>query len=89
PSVSMQTKGSDSIYIFIYDENKMFMKNEYVYGDVIRTFEILRKAKYIRMYTYEQTPSSVLINKTKIEFGELTDWTIAKEDEQYMQLQLI
>ncbi|WP_169856015.1 FIVAR domain-containing protein, partial [Pseudolactococcus raffinolactis] len=34
PSVSMQTKGSDSIYIFIYDENKMFMKNEYVYGDV-------------------------------------------------------
>ena len=89
PSVSMQTKGSDSIYIFIYDENKMFIKNESAYGDVIRTFEILRKAKYIRMYTYEQTPSSVLINKTKVEFGEKTDWTIAPEDEQYMKLQLI
>ena len=89
PSVSMQTKGSDSIYIFIYDENKMFMKNEYVYGDVSKTFEILRKARYIRTYSYKQTPSSILINKTKIEFGEKTDWTIAKEDEQYMNLQLI
>ena len=89
PSVSMQTKGSDSIYIFIYDENKMFIKNEYVYGDVSKTFEILRKARYIRTYSYKQTPSSILINKTKIEFGEKTDWTIAPEDEQYMQLQLI
>ena len=89
PSVSMQTKGSDSIYIFIYDENKMFMKNEYVYGDVSKTFEILRKARYIRTYSYKQTPSSVLINKTKIEFGEKTDWTIAPEDEEYMQLKLI
>ena len=89
PSVSMQTKGSDSIYIFIYDENKMFMKNEYVYGDVSKTIEILRKARYIRTYSYKQTPSSILINKTKIEFGEKTDWTIAPEDEQYMNLQLI
>ena len=89
PSVSMQTKGSDSIYIFIYDENKMFMKNEYVYGDVSKTIEILIKARYIRTYSYKQTPSSVLINKTKIEFGEKTDWTIAPEDEQYMKLQLI
>ena len=89
PSVSMQTKGSDSIYIFIYDENKMFMKNEYVYGDVSKTFEILRKARYIRTYSYKQTPSSILINKTKIEFGELTDWIIAPEDEEYMKLQLI
>ena len=88
-SVSIQTKGSDSIYIFIYDENKMFMKNEYVYGDVSKTIEILRKARYIRTYSYKQTPSSILINKTKIEFGEKTDWTIAKEDEKYMQLQLI
>ena len=89
PSVSMQSKGSDSIYIFIYDENKMFIKNEYIYGDVGKTFEILRKARYIRMYSYLQTPSSVLINKTKIEFGEKTDWTIAPEDEEYMKLQLI
>ncbi len=89
PSVSMQTKGSDSIYIFIYDENKMFIKNEYVYGDVSKTFEILRKARYIRTYSYKQTPSSILINKTKVEFGELTDWTIAPEDEEYMKLQLI
>ena len=88
-SVSIQTKGSDSIYIFIYDENKMFMKNEYVYGDVSKTIEILRKARYIRTYSYKQTPSSILINKTKIEFGEKTDWTIAPEDEQYMNLQLI
>ena len=88
-SLTIQSKGSDSFYIFFYDEEKRFIKNESVYGDVIRTFEILRKAKYIRMYSYEQTPSSVLINKTKVEFGEKTDWTIAKEDEQYMQLQLI
>lgn len=88
-SLTIQSKGSDSFYIFFYDEEKRFIKNESVYGDVIRTFEILRKAKYIRMYSYEQTPSSVLINKTKVEFGEKTDWTIAPEDEQYMNLQLI
>ena len=88
-SLTIQSKGSDSFYIFFYDEEKRFMKNESVYGDVIRTFEILRKAKYIRMYTYKQTPSSVLINKTKVEFGEKTDWTIAPEDEEYMQLKLI
>ena len=88
-SLTIQSKGSDSFYIFFYDEEKRFIKNESVYGDVIRTFEILRKAKYIRMYSYDQTPSSVLINKTKVEFGEKTDWTIAPEDEEYMKLQLI
>lgn len=88
-SLTVQSKGSDIIFIFFYDEEKRFIKNESAYGDIIRTFEILRKAKYIRMYTYEQTPSSVLINKTKVEFGEKTDWTIAKEDGEYMQLQLI
>ena len=41
------------------------------------------------MYSYTQTASSILINKTKIEFGEKTDWTIAPEDEEYMNLQLI
>ena len=54
-----------------------------------KTFEVPRRAKYIRMYSYTQTPSSVLINKNKIEFGEKTDWTIAPEDEEYMKLQLI
>ena len=88
-SVSIQSKGSDSIYIFIYDENKMFIKNEYVYGDVSKTIEILKRAKYIRIYGDKQTPSSILINQNKIEFGELTDWTIAPEDEEYMKLQLI
>ena len=88
-SLTIQMKGSDSFYIFFYDEEKRFIKNESTYGDVIKTFEIIRKAKYIRMYSYQQTPSSILINKTKIEFGEKTDWTIAKEDEQYMNLQLI
>ena len=87
-SLTIQTEGSDSVYVYFYDENKKFIKNEYIYANS-KTFEILRKAKYIRMYSYTQTPSSVLINKTKIEFGEKTDWTIAPEDEQYMQLQLI
>lgn len=88
-SLTMQMKGSDSFYIFFYDEEKRFIKNESAYGDVIKTFEIIRKAKYIRMYSYQQIPSSILINKTKIEFGEKTDWTIAPEDEEYMKLQLI
>lgn len=87
--LTIQTKGSDSIYAFFYDEEQKYLKFESVYGGVSKTFEIVRKAKYIRMYSYEQTPSSVLINKTKIEFGEKTDWTIAPEDQQYMQLKLI
>lgn len=87
-SLTIQTEGSDSIYVYFYDENKKFIKREYIYANS-KTFEVPRRAKYIRMYSYTQTPSSVLINKTKIEFGEKTDWTIAPEDEQYMNLQLI
>ncbi|MGO2743191.1 MAG: hypothetical protein ACTIAM_06140 [Pseudolactococcus laudensis] len=66
----------------------MFVKNESIYGNS-KTIEILKRAKYIRIYGDKQTPSSILINQNKIEFGELTDWTIAPEDEEYMQLQLI
>ena len=87
-SLTIQTEGSDSIYVYFYDENKKFIKREYIYANS-KTFEVPRRAKYIRMYSYTQTPSSVLINKTKIEFGEKTDWTIAPEDEEYMQLKLI
>ena len=87
-SLTIQTEGSDSIYVYFYDENKKFIKREYIYANS-KTFELPRRAKYIRMYSYTQTPSSVLINKNKIEFGEKTDWTIAPEDEQYMNLQLI
>ena len=86
--LTIQTEGSDSIYVYFYDENKKFIKREYIYANS-KTFELPRRAKYIRMYSYTQTPSSVLINKNKIEFGEKTDWTIAPEDEQYMNLQLI
>ena len=87
-SLTIQTKGSDSIYTYFYDDEKMFIGREYIY-DNYKTFEIIRRAKYIRMFSDPQTPSSILINKNKIEFGEKTDWTIAKEDEEYMQLQLI
>ena len=87
-SLTIQTKGSDYINVYFYDENKKFIKYEYIYGNS-KTVEILKRAKYIRIYSYKQTPSSILINKTKVEFGELTDWTIAPEDEEYMQLQLI
>lgn len=87
-SLTMQTKGSDSIYTHFYDDEKRSIGREYIY-DNYKTFEIIRKARYIRIYSSLQTPSSILINKNKIEFGEFTDWTIAPEDEQYMQLQLI
>ena len=87
-SLTIQTKGSDSIYTYFYDDEKMFIGREYIY-DNYKTFEIIRKARYIRMFSDPQTPSSILINKNKIEFGEKTDWTIAKEDEEYMKLQLI
>ena len=87
-SLTVQKKGSDYFYVCFYDEEKMFVKNESIYGNS-KTIEILKRAKYIRIYGDKQTPSSILINQNKIEFGELTDWTIAKEDEEYMQLQLI
>ena len=87
-SLTLQTKGSDSIYTFFYDEEKRYIGKEYIY-DNYKTFEIIKKARYIRIYSDLQTPSSILINKNKIEFGEKTDWTIAPEDEEYMKLQLI
>lgn len=87
-SLTVQKKGSDYFYVCFYDEEKMFVKKESIY-DNSKTIEILKRAKYIRIYGDKQTPSSILINQNKIEFGELTDWTIAKEDEEYMKLQLI
>lgn len=84
------TKGSDSFHIVLYDDNKKRIGYEYFYNrGTHRTFTIPKRAGYIRITGDKQTPSSILINKTKVEFGELTDWTIAPEDEEYMQLQLI
>ena len=84
------TNGSDSFRILIYDYDKKIIGYEYFYNSgTHKTFTIPKKAGYIRITGDKQTPSSILINQTKIEFGELTDWTIAKEDEEYMQLQLI
>ena len=88
--ITRVTKGSDSFYILLYDYDKKIIGYEYFYNSgTHKTFSIPKKAGYIRITGNKQTPSSILINKTKIEFGELTDWTIAKEDEEYMQLQLI
>ena len=87
-SLTVQKKGSDYFYVCFYDEEKMFVKKESIYG-YSKTIEILKRARYIRIYGDKQTPSSILINQNKIEFGEKTDWTIAPEDEQYMNLQLI
>ena len=84
------TNGSDSFRILIYDYDKKIIGYDYFYNSgTHKTFTIPKKAGYIRITGDKQTPSSILINQTKIEFGELTDWTIAKEDEEYMQLQLI
>lgn len=88
--ISADTQGSEYITILFYDANKKYINFEIVYNSMsIKTFNIPKAAEYIRITGNKQTPSSVLINKTKIEFGEKTDWTIAKEDEEYMQLQLI
>ena len=74
----------------LYDDDKKVIGYEYFYNrGTHKTFTIPKRAGYIRITGDKQTPSSILINKTKVEFGEKTDWTIAKEDEQYMQLQLI
>lgn len=84
------TKSSGSFYIVLYDDDKKVIGYEYFYNSgTHKTFTIPKRAGYIRITGDKQTPSSILINKTKVEFGELTDWTIAKEDEEYMQLQLI
>lgn len=86
-SIFVQTKSLDSFYIYFYDENKKYAGYEYIYKDSI--IKLLKSASYFRMVNNRQTPSSVLINQIKIEFGEKTDWSIAQEDEQYMQLKLI
>lgn len=84
------TKGSDSFHIVLYDDDKKVIRYEYFYNSgTHKTFSIPKKAGYIRITGDKQTPSSILINQTKIEFGEFTDWTIAPEDEEYMKLQLI
>ena len=88
--ITGETKGSGSFYIVLYDDDKKVIGYEYFYNrGTHKTFTIPKRAGYIRITGDKQTPSSILINKTKVEFGEFTDWTIAKEDEEYMELQLI
>ena len=88
--LTMATNGSDSFYIFLYDYDKKFIRYEYFFNNgTHKTFSITKRTEYIRIAGNKQTASSILINQTKIEFGEKTDWTIAKEDEEYMKLQLI
>lgn len=40
----------------------------------------------MRISSNKQTPSSLLINQTKIEWDEATDYTIAPEDEKFNTL---
>lgn len=88
--ISADTRGSEYITVLFYDANKKYLNFELVYNSrSIKTFDIPKRAEYIRITGNKQTTSSILINKTMIEFGELTDWVVAKEDEKYMKLQLI
>ena len=49
-------------------------------------YKIQRDAEFMRISSNEQTPSSLLINQTKIEWDEATDYTIAPEDEKFNTL---
>ena len=89
--ITCSTKGSDFFRILLYDYDKKIIGYKFYYNDngTHKTFDIPKKAGYIRITGNKQTPSSILTNQTMFVFGEFTDWTIAKEDEEYMQLQLI
>lgn len=83
--IVLKTKGSDSLYAFFYDKNKKFINYETKWGDK-SAYKIQRDAEFMRISSNEQTPSSLLINQTKIEWDEATDYTIAPEDEKFNTL---
>ena len=91
PSVAVytvfNTSGSDSYYILFYTKDKEYISYEYMYDSKNgKLINIPRRASFMRIQTNKQTPSSLLINKTKIEWDEQTDYTIAPEDIPYNQL---
>ena len=84
-NIVFRTKGSDSLYAFFYDKNKKFIRYEATYSEK-SAYKIQRDAEFMRISSNKQTPSSLLINQTKIEWDEATDYTIAPEDEKFNTL---
>lgn len=81
------TNSSDSYYILYYTKDKKYISYEYMYN--LRNGKlnnIPRLASFMRIQTNKQTPSSLLINKTKIEWDSTTAYTIAPEDIPYNTL---
>jgi len=81
------TSGSDSYYILYYTKDKKYISYEYMYDSRNgKLNNIPRQAEFMRIQTNKQTPSSLLINKTKIEWDSATDYTITPEDIPYNTL---
>ena len=84
PYVVAQYRGSDSFYIMFYDDDKKYINYTFIYdAKIARIIDMNRKAKYMRIYSNRQTPSSLVINQTKIEYDKETAYTIAPEDERF------
>lgn len=81
-NIAAQTNSSDSIYLYFYDKNKKYINYTSIYQEN-KIFNIKRDAEYLRIYSNKQTPSSLLINKTKIEWDEQTEYSVAPEDEPF------
>ncbi|MCH4169487.1 MAG: hypothetical protein LKF42_09540 [Streptococcaceae bacterium] len=79
-NIAAQTNSSDSIYLYFYDKNKKYINYTSLYQEN-KIFNIKRDAEYLRIYSNKQTPSSLLTNKTKIEWDEQTEYSVAPEDE--------
>ena len=82
-----KTNGSDSYHIMYYTKDKEYINYKFLYNTTgAKKIDMPRTAKFMRVQSNKQTPSSLLINKTKIEWDEATDYTIAPEDIPYNTL---
>lgn len=82
-----KTDGSDTYDIMYYTKDKEYINYKFLYNTAdAKKIDMPRTAKFMRIQTNKQTPSSLLINKTKIEWDSATDYTVAPEDIPYNNL---
>lgn len=77
----LKTNTGDLFYIMYYNKDKKYIGYQLVYDATnTKASDIPRNAEFMRIQSNKQTPSSLLINQTKIEWDSATDYTIAPED---------
>lgn len=80
-SIYVQTKSSESVYVYFYNADKNYIGYEFFYESSFN--DIKKQAEYMHITSYQQTPSSLATAKIKLEYNAQSEYTLAPEDEPF------